>query len=324
MLKRTLPFFLILLLCSLLAACGGGSDTVTTTATTTAPTTTSVSTTVTTTAVTTTVTTTAVTTTVTTPKPVTTTTAPVTTTAAPVEAVSPEALLDAANAALLAEDAPYCATINGRFLTNNFFYAPLLSGITLNGVQYADGTNISLRLSLMELVGEIGTIGNISYASYPKDEVTERYRATVNEAQKEALIAKVILPKVELSVFSSVTAVKTDEGWRITCQGADAAVIDTVNRALDDAEPHMPEGITLSVSDLRLSVLILPDGRYGSITAMADCTASIHGFPLPTVLKITYLLDYDGDCAPTLPEDIDSYTELDFNELLGGLTPHEP
>lgn len=317
MLKRTLPFFLILLLCTLLAACGGEGDTVTTTGTTTAPTTTApVTTTVTTTAVTTTVT--SVTTTVTT------TPAPVTTTAAQGEAISPEALLDAANAALLSEDTPYRATIDGRFLTNNLLLAHILSDIALNGEQYTDGTNVSLSLSFMDLAAKIGTVGNIAYASYPKDDVTERYRATVDAAQKEELISGVILPKVELSVFSSVSATEAAEGRRITCRGADAAVIDAVNRALDDAEPHMPEGLTLSVSDLRLSILILPDGRYGSITAMADCTARHHSLSASAVLKITYLLDYEGGRAPTLPEDIDGYTELDYNEWLKSLAPDEP
>lgn len=322
--KKAIPFLLILLVCTLLAACGEGADN---TDTTTAPITSTVSTAVTTTVapVTTTVTTTAA---VTTTAPITTTvtttaattTAPVTT-EAPRDPITPEALLDAANAALLAEEAPYRAAINGTFLSNSFLYAPLLSGIRLEGEARVGGTDATLTLSFVGLEVGIGTVGEVAYARYPQNGVTERYRAAVNEAQKADLLAGIALPAVELSAFSEIEMTEGKSGTTITCREASDAVIDGIGDALAYAAPHMPSGITLTVSDVRLSILIAPDGRYKSITVMADCTAKIGGIRFPTVLKVEYLLQYESPLLPTLPTDIEDYTEIDYDELIGGLAP---
>ena len=311
--KRSFPFLLILLVCMLLAACGGdpdGSDV--TTNTTTAPITTTQPTTTTTAAITTTTVTTAAVT----------TTAPVTTTAAAIEEKTPEALLDAANAALLAEKS-YRATLDGRFLPNDFISASLLPFLTLSGEQYVNGSDASLSLCFAGVTAEAATVGNVAYASYPSEDGVKRYRyrAEVEEGQKAALVAKIVLPPMELSAFSNVSAGNTGKKTLITCEGADASVIEAINRALAGAAPHIETPVGLQISSLRLSITLLSDGRYESITAASDARVTLNGLPINALLQITYRLDYDGGRALALPTDIDTYTEVNYTDLLEGLIP---
>ncbi len=227
-----------------------------------------------------------------------------------------DALLEKADDALV--NAPYKVTMKTTFKADN---PELNAALAANAVEIPiiiDGENVSMDMSIPALGiqnSKIVVVDKVLYMLVEAQGITVKYKCTLTDEQFEQFMAdnNATMP-IEHKYFDKKDTEKDGSKKIITCSELNQDGKDMLKERAQKMLAALGNDSEADYDEIQLE-LIIEDGKYASQEIEMDYDISVEGvsFSVSATTKSSY--DYDEDYKVTAPEDADSYTEMEYEDL---------
>lgn len=231
---------------------------------------------------------------------------------------TPEELLAAADKALTVK--PYTMTMKMNFTSDNAEMNEIFKMMNMEIPITIDGENLSMDMS-MDLMGETMTtkmslVDKVLYYDIQATGLSEKMKATLSDEQyKEFMGEQAVDMPVDYSQFAELKAEKKGDKTVISCDG----ITEEGKKALNDEMAASLAGMggSAEIGDFSYTIT-LKDGKYEAMDLSCTYTVSVSGESLSVTMTMGAAIGYDNVPAITAPADADSYTEVNYGDLMGG------
>ncbi len=235
-----------------------------------------------------------------------------------VQEEKPEDLLAAASMDLAQK--PYSMTMKMNFSSDNQEMNEVFKMMNMEIPVTIDGDNLSMDMS-MDMMGDTMTtkmilVDKVLYYDMEIYGMSQKMKATLSDQQfQEFMGEQTVGMPVDYSQFAVLKAEKKDGKTVINCEG----ITDAGKKALNDqmAASLAAMGGSASIGDFTYTIT-LKDGKYESMDLSCTYTVSVAGQSVSVTMIMGAVISYDNVPAITVPADADSYTLIDYSELMGG------
>ena len=224
------------------------------------------------------------------------------------------ALVEKADKALL--NTPYKLDMSMSMESDNQDYSEMFESMAIDTEMYIDGEKFAITLNVYGTELDMSCVGDTLYAKASvAGQSVSKVKATVTEAQREDVLGDTVGSANELMPidFETIKMEKNDEGQTvITCTELKSEVLADYIESVS-AEY---EGVELNIDNIEL-IAILEGGKYHSITVSMDYSFGIMGESIDVAVGVSMSFDYEAGKKITVPEDADTYEEMDYDDFLG-------
>ncbi len=230
----------------------------------------------------------------------------------------PKELLEEAAKALA--EKPYTMTMKMDFKSDNTEMNEIFKMMNLEFPVTVDGDNLAMDMS-MDLMGQTMTTkmtlaDKVLYYDISAAGMSQKMKATLTDAQLEEFkgTQSMEMP-VDYSQFAELKSEEKDGKTVITCTG----ITEDGKKALNDQMASALEALegSAEIGDLSYSIT-LKDGKYESMDLSCTYTVSVSGITTNVTMTMGATISYDNVAAVTAPADADSYTAVDYSDIVGG------
>lgn len=215
---------------------------------------------------------------------------------------------------------PYTVTVSMDFDCNNSEMSEIFDAMSVEVPVTVDGKNMAMDMSMEVMPGmsasiKMTVVENILYYDMSLMGEAVKMKSTLNEEQyKEFMEENGAQLPVDSTSFESLTLENKDGKHVITCSGITTEGLNAMNEILTDAVTSA--GAETAVGDLSY-VLTISDGKYESMALTASYTVTAEGQTYTVSMTMNAKYAYDNVQPIVAPSDAASYTEADFDDMLG-------
>lgn len=229
-----------------------------------------------------------------------------------------EALVSNAEEALA--EAPYTLTMKMNFACDNEEVNEILSAMNMEIPVTVDGKNLAMDIE-MSMMGEsvsatATVVDMVMYYDINVAGQSIKMKATMNEEQYNEFMAEqgVMNMMVKPEDFGSLTVEKKDGKNHIACGAITAEGLEKINGVV--AGSLGEDGATAEFDNIAYEI-VLNDGKYESMVLDCDYSVTVGGVTCNIDFSISAEYTYEGVAKVVAPADAASYTEMDFDEIMG-------
>ena len=228
------------------------------------------------------------------------------------------------NAAVEMEKTPYRVSIDLDFSTSNETYKEIVSAMSLKGIEMdVDGKNLHFGIDMdmgiatmqAEYTAVDGTVYvNATTSSLDSTQSVKR-KAVLNEDQLTEFLADLNLSNdMNVEDFISTTVAKDGDTYTIACEG----MTDKLNEALSEMIGSAASGISgaPTISDVSY-VVNVKNNKIESAKLSCTYKVTVSDEEIDFTMNFDMVYDYDASVSITTPSDAATYTEVDYDELMG-------
>lgn len=230
----------------------------------------------------------------------------------------PKEMLQDADKALSGK--PYVMTMKMNFNSDNADMKEVFEMMNMEIPVTIDGNNMAMDMS-MDLMGQtISTkftlVDKSVFMNVSAAGMSVKQKATLNDEQIKEFIGEngAEMP-VDYTQFANLAAEKKDGKTVITCTG----ITDEGKKAINDEMASSLESLggTATLGDLSY-VITLKDGKYESMNLTCSYTATVMDESITVSMTMGATYSYDNVAAVAAPSDAADYTEVSFDDIMGG------
>lgn len=184
-----------------------------------------------------------------------------------------------------------------------------------------DGENISMDMSMPALGVDRSTIvivDKVLYMLVESNGNTVKYKCSLTQEQFEKFMAEnnVTMP-IEYKYFNEKKVKTDDDSKIISCSKLNQAGKDMLKERAKNVLQNMGNDSEPAYDEIELE-LVVKDSKYVSQKIEMDYSITVQGqkFNVSSITSSRY--DYSEEYKVVLPEDADTYTEVDYGVLFPG------
>lgn len=184
-----------------------------------------------------------------------------------------------------------------------------------------DGENISMDMSMPALGVDRSTIvvvDKVLYMLVESNGNTVKYKCSLTQEQFEKFMAEnnVTMP-IEYKYFNEKKVKTDDDSKIISCSKLNQAGKDMLKERAKNLLQNMGNDSEPAYDEIELE-LVVKDSKYVSQKIEMDYNITVQGqkFNVSSITSSRY--DYSEEYKVVLPEDADTYTEVDYGILFPG------
>lgn len=184
-----------------------------------------------------------------------------------------------------------------------------------------DGENISMDMSMPALGVDRSTIvvvDKVLYMLVESNGNTVKYKCSLTQEQFEKFMAEnnVTMP-IEYKYFNEKKVKTDDDSKIISCSKLNQAGKDMLKERAKNLLQNMGNDSEPAYDEIELE-LVVKDSKYVSQKIEMDYSITVQGqkFNVSSITSSRY--DYSEEYKVVLPEDADTYTEVDYGILFPG------
>ncbi len=231
---------------------------------------------------------------------------------------SVESALEKADKAL--KEKPYTVSMSMDFECDDKTLNTIFDAMSVEVPINIDGDNVSMDMS-MDVAGQslgmkMSVVDKVLYSSVDMGALgSTKMKATLNDEQlKEFIRENTAEMPVDYFQFEELKQEKKDGKEIITCSGITTEGLTALNKEMSDALVNM--GADAAVGDISF-VITLADGKYESVALTCSYTVTIQGKAYTVSMTMNAKYEYQDVAAITAPADADSYTEVNYSDIMG-------
>ena len=217
-------------------------------------------------------------------------------------------------------ETPYTVTMSMDFNTDNAELNAVFDTMSMEFPITVDGDNMAMDMSMALAEGmsasiKMVVVDQVLYYDMSLFGQSVKMKATLNEEQYQEFIAEnnAEMP-IDPSSFATLTMEKVDGKHVITCSGISDEGLNEMNKLLSDALTAM--GADAAVGDLSFVITVNED-KYESMALTASYSVTVEGQAYTVSMTMNAKYTYDNVQPIVAPSDAASYTEADFDDMLG-------
>lgn len=215
---------------------------------------------------------------------------------------------------------PYAMTMKMDFSSSNPDIDKALSVMCVEVPTVVDGKNMSMELNMnvegIAVKADVVVYDMIMYYNMSMMGQKMLFKCKMNDKQFEQFnqSSNTQMP-IDVDSFAKFTMEEKDGKQIITSAEVTKKGLDELNKIANDAIASM--GASASYDEITYNV-VLKDGKYESVAMDAKYSVTVSGQTFDFSLSISAEYTY-GDFDPVVkPENADAYTEMDYEDLMGG------
>ncbi len=224
------------------------------------------------------------------------------------------------DAAKLLGEKPYTMTMKMDFSSDNAEMNSVFEMMNLEIPVHIDGDNLAMDMSMeiMEqtITTKMSIVDKVLYYDIQAAGLTQKLKANLSDEQlKEFWNDQSLEMPVDYSQFAEFKSEKKGDKTVISCTG----ITDEGKKALNDEMASALEGLggSAEMDDLSYTITI-DDGKYESMALSCTYTVEVAGQSTTVTMNMRADISYDNVPAITVPADADSYTSVNFDDIMNG------
>ncbi len=215
---------------------------------------------------------------------------------------------------------PYAMTMKMDFSSTNPQLDEALSMMCVEVPTVVDGKNMSMELNMnvqgVAVKADVVVYDMVMYydmymmgqSMLFKCNMTDKQFAQFNESSNTQM-------PIGVDGFTKYTMEEKDGKQYITSGEVTDKGLEELNKMVNESVASM--GASASYNEITYNV-VLSDGKYESVAMDAKYSVTVSGQTFDVTMSISAEYTY-GDFEPVVkPENADAYTEMDYEDLMGG------